>query len=90
MGRELTWDDYQSSVTQALGVQTMSKMTSARVYNIQVDQRTPETTSDTQRPWEPLRGVSRWYRNGRETKTESENNEERQNCVIEGSDGQLM
>jgi hypothetical protein len=56
---------------------------------------TPETTSemtaDIQRPWVPLRGTSKWWRNGMEKKEKTEgygHNEERQNWRLKGSEEQ--
>ena len=44
----------------------------AQCHNAWVRHSTPETTPDTQRPWEPLRGVSKWWRNGREREREKQ------------------
>ena len=48
----------------------MPEMTLVQVYNAEVrhiiSETTSEITPDTQRPWVPLRGTRKWWRNGRE------------------------
>ena len=51
-----------------LGVQITLERKPVQSHNAQAGQIIPETTPDTQRPQKPLRGASKWWRNGREEK----------------------
>ena len=71
----------------------MPEMTPAQGHNSQVQccipETTPEMTSDIQRSQVPLRGASKWWRNGREREAEGYvRSEERQNWRLEGSEEQ--
>ena len=63
----LRWTVWSSAGLQGQG---MPEMTLVQVYNAEVRHSISETTSeitpDTQRPWVPLRGTRKWWRNGRE------------------------
>lgn len=48
----------------------MPERTPARLHNARMGNSAPETTPDTQRPRAPLRGASKWQRNGREREKE--------------------